>query len=116
RSVPPYAIMAMEGKFDQLKAAIKLCNPNYCAKWVAFKPNEHLEGMEGFKPVSVLEILQLMVAMDITNYDENSHPIKAYENRGRAPTLYGEKLDEYEKMLPLIGDFLLLFDKLRQVV
>jgi hypothetical protein len=116
RSVPPYAIMEMKGNFDPLKDAIKTHNPEYGDNVVAFKPNEHVEGLDEFKPVSVLEILQLMVAMDITNYDANNHPLQAYKNRGLAPKFYSDRMDEYLKMLPLIGDFLLLFDKLRQVV
>jgi hypothetical protein len=116
RSVPPYAIMEIKGDFEPLKEAIKKHNPDYGEQVVAFKPNEHVEGLDEFKPVSVLEILQLMVAMDITNYDANSHPIQAYKNRGLAPKFYEERKDEYQKMLPLIGDLLFLFDKLREVV
>jgi hypothetical protein len=116
RSVPPYAIMEMKGNFDPLRDAIVDKNPDYGMNCVAFKPNEHVEGLPEFKPVSVLEVLQLMVAMDITHSDANNHPIQAYKNRGLAPKFFTERMDEYTKMLPLIGDFLLLFDMLRQSV
>lgn len=116
RTVPPYAIMGLKGEFDPLKSAIAAVNNTYATKVVAFKPNEHVEGLDDFKPVSVLEILQLLMAMDIAHYDSNNHPIEAYKNKSFAAKYYSERTGEYEKMFPVIGDMLALFDKIRQVV
>ncbi len=128
RTVPPYGIMAIKGDFQALEKAIAECNPGY-AKQVAFKPNQHIEDLEDFRPISVLEILQLMMAMDITNSDADKHPIDAYKNRSKGPEYFAPMHDaegkvvntksrhaEYEQMFPLIGDFLDLFDQLRQTV
>jgi hypothetical protein len=79
RTVPPYAIMSIKGEFDPLKKAIERTNSSYANKVVAFKPNEHVEGLDEFKPVSVLDVLQLLTAMDIGNYDANDHPVEAYK-------------------------------------
>lgn len=116
RTVPPYAIMSIKGEFDPLKKAIDRANPTYANKVVAFKPNEHVEGLDEFKPVSVLDVLQLLTAMDIGHYDANDHPVEAYKNKAFGAKYYGERNVEYVKMFPVVGDFLKLFDKLRQVV
>jgi len=116
RTVPPYAIMAMKGEFDPLKAAIAAKNSLFAEKIVAFKPNEHVEGLDEFKPVSVLELLQLLMAMDIGHSDANNHPIEAYKNKSFASRYYDDRNSEYTKMFPLLGDFFTLYDKLRETV
>ncbi len=116
RTVPPYAIMAIKGEFDTLKTAIGAKNKVFAEKIVAFKPNEHVEGLDEFKPVSVLELLQLLMAMDIGHSDANNHPIEAYKNKAFAARFYSERNSEYTKMFPLLGDFFALYDKVRQIV
>ena len=116
RTVPPYAIMEIKGEFQPLKDAIATTNKTFAEKIVAFKPNEHVEGLEEFKPVSVLEVLQLLMAMDVTHSDANTHPVEAYKNKSYAARYYAERNAEYKKMFPLVGDFLALYDKLREVV
>lgn len=125
RTVAPYGIMEIRGDFLELENAIKSHNKQYAAK-VAFKPNQHIEGLDDFRPISVLEILQLLMAMDIENYSADDHPIEAYKNRAFGPTFFAPKYDlegrednprsrreEYVQMFPLIGDFLELYDRLR---
>jgi hypothetical protein len=116
RTVPPYAIMNIRGEFDTLKAAMAAKNKEFAENVVAFKPNEHVEGLDEFKPVSVLELLQLLMAMDIGHSDANNHPIEAYKNKAFAARFYAERNSEYIKMFPLLGDFFALYDKLRQTV
>lgn len=116
RTVPPYAIMAIKGEFLPLQTAIAAKNAVFAEKIVAFKPNEHVEGLEESKPVSVLELLQLLMAMDIKHSDSNSHLIEAYKNKSFAARFYGDRNDEYTKMFPLVGDFFALYDKLRETV
>jgi hypothetical protein len=108
--------MEMRGDFDPLKAAIAKSNPDYAQHRVAFKPNEHVEGLEEFKPISVLEVLQLIMAMDIGHYDANEHPVDAYKYRATASNYYRQREAEYRKIFPIIGDILQLFDRLRLVV
>jgi hypothetical protein len=132
RTVPPYGIMAIKGDFRALEEAIAKSNPEYVKK-VAFKPNQHIEGLDEFRPISVLEILQLFMAADIAHSDSNNHPIEAYKNRGFAAKYFAPRFEkyedgkehevnpesrreEYEKMYPLVGDFLRLYDMLRQTV
>lgn len=127
RTVPPYGIMAIRGDFNALEIAIAKRNSEYC-KQIAFKPNQHIEGLDGYRPISVLEVLQLMTALDI-KHGSDRHPIEAYKNRAFGMHYFAPELDEngktsnprsrrdeYEKMFPLIGDFLHLYDLLRQVV
>jgi hypothetical protein len=116
RTVPPYAIMNIKGEFDGLKAATAAKNRAFAENVVAFKPNEHVEGLDEFKPISVLELLQLLMAMDIGHYDANNHPIEAYKNKAFAARFYAERNSEYMKMFPLLGDLFALYDKLRQTV
>lgn len=116
RTVPPYAIMAIKGEFDSIKAAIATKNKAFAEKVVAFKPNEHVEGLDEFKPVSILELLQLLMAMDIKHSDANNHPVEAYKNKAFAARYYAERNNEYSKMFPLVADFFALYDKLRQTV
>lgn len=116
RTVPPYAIMNIKGEFESLKDAIGEKNKVFADNVVAFKPNEHVEGLDEFKPVSVLELLQLLMAMDIGRSDANNHPIEAYKNKAFAAKFFAERRSEYNKMFPLLGDFFALYDKLRQTV
>src|SRR5439155_11925759 len=57
RSVPDYAVKNLEGKFDELKDALRLANRTFAERCVAFKPNETIEGSGDFKPLSILTIL-----------------------------------------------------------
>jgi hypothetical protein len=116
RTVPPYAIMAIKGEFEPFKAAIAAENKVFAERIVAFRPNEHVEGLEEFKPVSVLELLQLLMAMDLAHSDANNHPVEAYKNKAFAARFYAERNSEYTKMFPLVGDFFALYDKLRETV
>lgn len=124
RTVPPYGIMAIKGDFQSLERAIAKHNKAY-ADQVATKPNQHIEDLDEFRPISVLEILQILMAMDITNFGADKHPIDAYKNQSHEPIYFApanedgrcvnpkSRRAEYEQMLPLIGDFLALYDHLR---
>jgi hypothetical protein len=86
----------------------------------------HIESIAGdeeetLKPVSGLEILQLMMCMDITNYSETDQPIEAYKNQGFIPKFWDKENDrnriaEYGLMLPVLGDLLELYDRIRDVI
>jgi hypothetical protein len=108
--------MAIKGEFEPFKAAIAAENKVFAERIVAFRPNEHVEGLEEFKPVSVLELLQLLMAMDLAHSDANNHPVEAYKNKAFAARFYAERNSEYTKMFPLVGDFFALYDKLRETV
>jgi hypothetical protein len=125
RTVPPFAISNLRGDFTIVKDQLAKANPSFADK-VAWKPNEHMhiestteDEQPTVKPVSGLEILQLMMCMDITNYSETDQPIEAYKNQGFIPKFWDKDNDrnriaEYKKMLPILGDFLELYDTIRE--
>lgn len=113
KNVPEYAIKNLEGKYDGLYLALKKVNKTYADKVVAFKPNEHIEGSQEFKPVSILTVLQILTCMDITTHDEDNHPIEAYKNRGKTPEFFANREAAYEALYPIIGDLLGLYDRIR---
>lgn len=125
RMVPPFAISNLRGDFEIVKEALVRANKEY-AKKVAFKPNEHMEPIgeddePAYKPIYALDILQLMMCMDITNYSDTDHPIEAYKNAGYIPKFWDPNYDqnrlaEYKKMIPILGDLLELYDCLREKV
>ena len=124
RSVPPYAISNLRGDFKAVETKLRAINLPYAEK-VAFKPNEHMEfddeNGRAYKPVSAIDILQLMMCMDVTNYSDTDQPIEAYKNAGFIPKFWDKKNDrnriaEYGKMLPILGDILELYDRIREVI
>lgn len=114
RMVPDYAFKAMQGEFDSLAAAIKKLNSAFSDNCLAIKPNQHIEGLPDFREVSVLEVIQLMWALDATHYDSDNHPLQSYKNKGKAGEFYVQHEDEMNAMLPIIGDILELYDILRR--
>jgi hypothetical protein len=116
RNVPDYAIRNLEGKFDGLRDALRRANRDFVDRRVAFKPNEHIEGSDEYKAVSVLTILQLLTCMDIDNYDEDDHPIEAYKNRGKTPEFFVQREPTYRRMFAVAGDVLKLYDQIRMRV
>jgi hypothetical protein len=118
RNVPEYAILNLQGTFDGLRDAIAAANPEYVANCLAFKPNEHMPDSDAFKPVSLLHVLQLLTCMDATNFppEEEKHPLEAYKNRGKMDQFFVARKTEYEKLYPVVGDILELWDVIRQRV
>jgi hypothetical protein len=114
RVVPEYAFLSMNNVFDDLAAAIRKIKPEFAAKCLAIKPNEHIEGLPEFREVSVLEVIQLMWALDVTDYDSDNHPLQSYKNKGKAGEFYNQRHDEMSAMLPIIGDIAELYDVLRR--
>ena len=60
---------------------------------MAFKPNEQFEpeteeDEKCYKPIAAINILQLMMCMDVTNYSETDQPIEAYKNQGFVPKFW----------------------------
>ena len=125
RGVPSFAISNLRGDFDIVKPVLEKANPVFFNK-IAFKPNEHVESLDddvdhNYKPVSILEILQLMMCMDVTNYSETDQPIEAYKNQAYIPKFWDKnnernRIAEYIKMLPVLADLLELYDTVRKVV
>jgi AIPR protein len=127
RPVPPYAIANLRGDFRDVEATLEKAYPDYF-KVVAFKPHQHMQiesetdgGEQNFRPVSALSILQLMMCMDVTNYTETDQPIEAYKNQGFIPKFWDKnnernRIAEYKKMLPVLGDLLELYDTIRETI
>jgi hypothetical protein len=118
RNVPEYAVLNLQGTFDGLCNAIAAANPDYVTHCLACKPNEHIPDSADFKPVSLLQVLQLLTCMDLTHYPiaEDKHPVEAYKYRGKMDNFFVNRRLEYEKMYPIVGDILELWDVIRQRV
>jgi hypothetical protein len=125
RTVPPYAISNLRGDFQPLIERLQVVKKDYFDK-VAFKPDEHMEPTtpdeeKNYKPIPAMSILQLMMCMDISNYTDTDQPLEAFKNKGYAarfwnPDAEDNRIDEYKKMLPIVGDMLELYDRVREVV
>ena len=125
RAVPAYAISNLRGDFKKVRERLQEVNPEYSSR-VAFKPNEQFEpeteeDEKYYKPVAAINILQLMMCMDVTNYSETDQPIEAYKNQGFVPKFWDPENDknriaEYHKMLPVLGDLLELYDTIREMI
>jgi hypothetical protein len=127
RTVPPFAISNLRGDFRAVQETLEKVKPEFAVR-VAFKPNEHMhieslsdDDEPTYKPLSALNILQLMMCMDATNYSDTDHPIEAYKNQGFIPKFWDKtnpknRIGEYTKMLPVLGDLLELYDTIREVI
>ncbi len=125
RAVPAYAISNLRGDFTKVQARLQEVNSDFFDK-VAFKPNEQFEpeteeDEKYYKPVAAINILQLMMCMDVTNYSETDQPIEAYKNQGYVPRFWDKhdpknRIAEYDKMLPVLGDLLELYDTIREMI
>jgi hypothetical protein len=127
RAVPAYAISNLRGDFKKVELRLQEVNSEFLKK-VAFKPNEQFEpeteeDEKYYKPVAAINILQLMMCMDVTNYSETDQPIEAYKNQGYVAKFWDpdpnndkKRIAEYHKMLPVLGDLLELYDTIRETI
>jgi hypothetical protein len=103
------SLMNLQGEFEKLKKAM-LGRPY--AELIAYKEYELLD--EGVaKPIDVREVIAILTCFDRANFDARVHPINAYRSKAACLDHFKEHRTDYEKIYPLAGDILELFDRVQ---
>lgn len=95
-------------KFTKLKKA--LASEPYSKK-IAYKEYETDDEGEP-KPISVREIISLLMTMDIENFSASVHPINSYRSKGACLKRFADDPGSFEKIYPIAKDVLLLWDSI----
>lgn len=103
------SLMNLQGEFEKLKRAIR--NEPYADK-IAYKEHEILDDGSA-KPIDVREIIAILTCFDKVNFNDRVHPINAYRSKSACLSHFSEHRDDYEKIYPLAGDILRLFDQVQ---
>jgi hypothetical protein len=62
------------------------------------------------KPISIREIISLLMTMDKKNFNASTHPINAYRSKAACLKHFDDNTEAFKKIYPLTPDILLLWD------
>jgi len=100
------SLMNLQGEFEKLKKALGL---HHYSGLIAYKEHELLDD-GGSKPIDVREVIAILTCFDRANFTERVHPINAYRSKSACLQHFSEHKGDYEKIYPLAGDILELYD------
>lgn len=103
------SLMNLDGKFDDLKKALK--KQTYF-KDIAFKEFELTAEGEP-KSIDVREVIAILTAFDADNFNDQIHPINTYRSKSACLTHFRDHVDSYSKIYPLAAEILTLFDEIQ---
>jgi hypothetical protein len=103
------SLMNLQGEFEKLKRAVAL---QQYSGLIAYKEHELLDD-GGSKPIDVREVIAILTCFDRANFSERLHPINAYRSKSACLQHFSEHKADYEKIYPLAGDILELYDQVQ---
>lgn len=106
------SLMNLQGEFEKLKRAL---SKQPFADLIAYKEHEVLDDGSS-KPLDVRDIIAILTCFDRCNFDSRVHPINAYRSKAACLDHFSAHKTDYEKIYPLAGDILRLFDEIQAQV
>lgn len=104
------SLMNLDKQFEGIKNA--LSTEPYCDK-IAFKEWEMFQNGDP-KPISIREVISLLMTMDRRNFSAKVHPINAYRSKAACLSHFKEHQDDFEPIYPIAAQVLRLWDFIHQ--
>lgn len=105
--VKEQSLQELKNGYDAIKKILE-DKPEY-ANRVAYKELEFDDEWEQ-KDIDVKEILSYLICFNIEDFDDKSHPIKAYSSKTAIVDIFKKNPDKLNKYIPLLPKILELWD------